>query len=330
MGKIGIEKLVIIGPSFFNYLDAIKEEIIKIGVDTEYIIETGKVDFFTKAIFASPILSKIFSLYIKKRHEEILNACIKKGASQVLFISPKSMSNYLLDELKENNIKVYLYMWDSFDNQPASIDFLKKFDKCASFDPVDVNKFNMKQINLFAEEIYFGGNNKRNKDFVFVGTAHSIRPLIIEKLLKKYPERYFNNFIHLYRGNAYYFLKALIQIRFRKFNIFSKDSISKEIIATQFKESKYVLDITHPDQNGLTSRSFEAIASGAILVTNNKNAKEVLNLFKDRIIEYQNVECINVDENSFSEMKANEKELYELSLNRFCYEIINLVNTRYE
>ena len=51
MGKIGIEKLVIIGPSFFNYLDAIKEEIIKIGVDTEYIIETGKVvSFFLQEI----------------------------------------------------------------------------------------------------------------------------------------------------------------------------------------------------------------------------------------------------------------------------------------
>ena len=70
MGKIGIEKLVIIGPSFFNYLDAIKEEIIKIGVDTEYIIETGKVDFFTKAIFASPILSKIFSLFTSVQQGE--------------------------------------------------------------------------------------------------------------------------------------------------------------------------------------------------------------------------------------------------------------------
>jgi hypothetical protein len=49
------------------------------------------------------------------------------------------------------------------------------------------------------------------------------------------------------------------------FNIFkvSYSGYKKEEIADLFKSSKAVLDITHPNQKGLTSRTFEALRSGS-------------------------------------------------------------------
>jgi hypothetical protein len=78
----------------------------------------------------------------------------------------------------------------------------------------------------------------------------------------------------------YYYSSVLLFIRLLMnrccFDLFNKVSCSgykKEEIADLFKSSKVVLDITHPNQKGLTSRTFEALSSGSKLITNNENCK---------------------------------------------------------
>ena len=53
-------KLLIVGPAFFNYLDAFQIEFKKIGIETRVEIERGKETTFSKVVYRSPFLK--FSL----------------------------------------------------------------------------------------------------------------------------------------------------------------------------------------------------------------------------------------------------------------------------
>lgn len=320
-------RLLIVGPAFFNYLDAIKSVMQNTNITTKILIEREDESTLKKVIYRTKFLRFFFFYVIRKRHKEIYKTSISFNASHVLFISPESMSKNLLINLKKQNIKTLLYMWDSFKNKIAARKFVKLFDECATFDPVDAKNYNIPLINLFAEEIFFIDKDTTRKfDFAFIGTAHSSRPKNILELNERFSPPTFNNKIHLYRGNVFYFLIGLLRTFFKNPNIFTKESISKEQVAYYFKSSKYVLDITHPKQNGLTSRSFEALSSGAFLVTNNIRAKDLIPEFANRIITYKNIsELEKKPLNFFSEEITSEK-LYILSIHRFCDDLKRLIN----
>ena len=321
------KRIVIIGPAFFNYLEAIQQEIKKSNIECKFIIERGSENLFNKVIFRSEILKYIFSFIINNRHRQIASECIDFRATHALFISPESMSAGLLKSLKENKIESCLYMWDGFDNKPAARRYVKNFIHSATFDPNDSENYEMRLINLFAEDIFFNKEKlNRSIDFSFVGTAHSIRPRFILRLIRKSENLKLNNLIHLYNGNIFYHFMGLIKTFFMNTKMFTNRSISKKRTAEYFKKSKYVLDITHPKQKGLTSRTFEAISSGAILVTNNKNAKRLLPNFRDRIVIFRDINSLEINKLKHVEKDFSKEQLYDLSLKRFCDEILYLVN----
>lgn len=323
------KKIVIIGPSFFHYLHAIEEQINNSGIECKQVIERGNESLFKKVLYRSSFLKLLFSPLVNNRHKEIILECINFKATHALFISPESMTSSLLELLKSHNIKPILYMWDGFENKPAAKRFIKNFSSAATFDPVDAKKYQMELIHLFAEDIFFDSNSnnyKRAFDFSFVGTAHSIRPKFILQLIKKSNKDKLNNMIHLYRGNIFYHIMGLLKTFFGNTKMFTNNSISKNKTAEYFKNSKYVLDITHPKQEGLTSRTFEAISSGAILITNNQNAKKLIPDFKDRIVIYSEIKSLESNRLNFTKIIFSEEQLYRLSLKRFCDEIINLTN----
>ena len=102
--------------------------------------------------------------------------------------------------------------------------------------------------------------------------------------------------------------------------------IKKDDISNVFFKTKVVIDITHPGQNGLTSRSLEALAAGAILLTNNENAVTLLEEYKDRIIVYD-VDNISVKIRECQEIAIRSRLdiglKYKLSLSRFVKELLD-------
>ena len=68
------------------------------------------------------------------------------------------MSAGLLKSLKENKIESCL-MVDGFDNKPVARRYVKNFIHSATFDPNDSENYEMRLINLFAEDIFFNKEN---------------------------------------------------------------------------------------------------------------------------------------------------------------------------
>jgi hypothetical protein len=117
-----------------------------------------------------------------------------------------------------------------------------------------------------------GVEPKRVHTISFVGTLHSNRYNTIKNLFSKFD----NAFIFYYLPAKWLFVwnKMTNKIyRNLKWSEISFNKLSKKEVADIFKSSKSVLDIQRYSQTGLTMRTFEVLAAGAVLITTNTYVK---------------------------------------------------------
>lgn len=323
------KRIVLVGPKFFGYSSAIVRHLnAKMQIDAIFIDERGDNGFFSKSVYRLKILQHIFRYKINVRRRNIYKQIEDFNPTDIIFISPEHFSLKDLEFAKLLKCRVVLYMWDSFSNKGSAKPYVDKFDRSISFDFQDVKKYNMRLVNLFAEADFFntGINNKEKKyDVSFVGTLHSNRIRLLIQLIRVCEKNGFIKKFHGYYGNYFYFIKARIFEIINQCNIGTWNSLSKGETAEIFKESSIVIDITHPKQRGLTSRTFEALAAGAIVLTNNENALKYMDRYSDRIRIFteDSFEEDLIDALKSPALHANESEAGYLGLQRFCEELVS-------
>ena len=91
--------------------------------------------------------------------------------------------------------------------------------------------------------------------------------------------------------------------------------------------SKFVFDIQHKGQSGLTARTFEAIRSGAYLITFNKNAFSLPKYCHDRIFLINDVADIDkIDFSAYDKLEGlTDEQDYYLSISRFVDNLIEIM-----
>jgi hypothetical protein len=265
---------------------------------------------------------------VTRRRREIYEQITAFNPTDIIFISPEHFSSEDLELAKRFKCRTVLYMWDSFSNKPSAKPYVGKFDRSLSFDFRDVQDYDMELLNLFAEAEFFNSefNDQEKKHAVcFVGTLHSNRIRYLIQLNSICEKNNINKKIHGFYGNYFYFVKAKVSEIISQCNIGTWNSLSKSDTAEIFKESSVVLDITHPKQRGLTSRTFEALAAGAIVLTNNQNAPKYMNRYSDRIRIFteDSFEADLKDVLKILAQRASELETGYLSLQRFCEELVS-------
>jgi len=318
-------KILIIGPDFFSYTKAISKEINRRNVQCITFNELHSNGVGIKIGYRLN-LDFLFREKIKLHRSKVFSYIDDNQISDVLFVSPEVISVEFLLAVKDR-ARVHLYMWDGFKNKKNALSVLKFFNTKSSFDMFDCKRYGMNYIPLFAESEYCAYNVKRIYDMSFCGTIHSDRPSWIRRLAKYAKEERLKIKLFLYYYSP---LLLFIRLALNKcyFNLFSKvsyRSFSKKDIAKLFRESKAVVDLTHPNQNGLTSRTFEALRTGSKLITNNKNCKILEKEFPSRIffLEKNNfqgkelLEFINLDVEPL-----NEKQDRFLSIERFTDQLL--------
>ena len=321
--------MLIIGPLFFSYTESISKEINRRGVQCFTFNEIHSNSVFVKIVYRLN-LNFLLKEKIKLHREKAYRFIDDNRISDVLFISPEVISEDFLLEVKKKT-RVHLYMWDGFKNKKNALSVLRYFNTKSSFDMFDCQHHGMNYIPLFAESEYCAKSVKRIYDMSFCGTIHSDRPSWIGMLLEYAKEKRLRIGLFLYYYSP---LLLFIRLTLNKccFNLFSKvsyDSFSKKDIANLFRESRVVVDLTHPNQNGFTSRTFEALRTGSKLATNNKNCKILEKEFPSRIflLEKNNfqgkelLEFINLDVEPL-----NEKQDRFLSIERFTDQLLESLN----
>ncbi|MBE9585161.1 hypothetical protein IM792_11935 [Mucilaginibacter sp. JRF] len=269
--------VLFISPAFFGYETAICSAIRANGYDVDFYDERTSNNSFLKAVFR--VKKSLLSYSINKYYHKILNQIKGNRYTHFLLIKGEVVPIWFIKEFRKLNpdAKLIYYTYDSFNNNNQnSLFILDQFDHCFSFDFEDVKLnpvFKLKHLFFTNEFLNHAENPARTYTAAFVGTLHSGRYAIVKQLFNKLE----NAYVFFYSpARWFFFLERLLNKTYKTIDI-SDVSFSKKDrkdVADVFKSSKCVLDIQRTGQTGLTMRTFEVLASGAILLTTNSYIKQ--------------------------------------------------------
>ncbi|PIL39949.1 hypothetical protein CR103_09490 [Massilia psychrophila] len=209
----------------------------------------------------------------KKRLELLRGAPI----THILVIKGEGLSLRMTREISRAfpSASIGLYLWDGFENIRGLSKILPAFDSVASFDPIDAAKFDWTYRPLFSRDVARGKPKEdvTNFDWCFIGTIHSDRHRVIDRLRKRYGT--------VARSFVYAFFQSPLVLLLRRCSdrtlwfapkgTLSTKPMSADAVAEIVAQSRAVLDIEHPQQRGFTMRTIETLLSGKKLLTTNKH-----------------------------------------------------------
>lgn len=264
----------------FNLENEIKNKLEQAGATVVYYDERPANNNFTKGIIR--LKRSLYQNKINSYYTKILTDTKDKIIDFLFVNRGEVVPSFFLEQfsLVHPACKKIFYTWDSFTNHAHPTTILHFFDKRFTFDPEDARKYHIGFRPLFFLDKYKSIKESKSTnytyDILFLGTAHSDRYIISNKIAKWGANNNLTSFCYYYmHGRIVYFYKRLFEKSFKEFdyNKLSFKSLNGDQIIELYKQSKVILDINHPGQKGLTMRTFEAIGAGKKLITTNPEIK---------------------------------------------------------
>ncbi len=268
-------RVLLICSEFFSYHNTIADQLRRLGYDvttwsdrtssnTIYKLMLRKLSWLTGVFTARSFFRKAAQLPFDHYQH-------------ILIVKGEGLSRRAVHGLKKQfpSARKSLYLWDAATNTPNSARIADLVDHVATFDRQDAERHGWKYRPLFAIPTNTLEVGDCEFDWSFVGTVHSDRGRVIQ------------DFQNATRANAKsfvfgYFPSRLLywfhMIRNPKLlnapaGQWSLTPIPAYEAAKIISSSRAVLDIEHPDQNGITIRSIEVLLAGRKLITTNKEIK---------------------------------------------------------
>lgn len=272
------KSVVFICVKSFNFEGFIVNRLLEMGADVRYFDERTSNTWFEKAIirFKKEWVSK----RIKRYYNAILEQLKDFNPDYLFVIRGEVVPPFFLVEFKRSwpQSRSIFYHADSFLNNPNPRELLKYFDKAATFDPIDSNKYNLIHLPLFFDDYYLNQDipfNVRKYDISFIGTLHSDRAIFVEKVLDNFPgkKKFVFYYSHGLLGLIYHIIKTK-QVSLTALRNVHFKPLSTDKTRLVFLNSKVVIDVEHPNQTGLTSRTIEALGAGCKVITTNSAVNE--------------------------------------------------------
>ena len=208
--------------------------------------------------------------YDKKFLQQISN---EKNYYQIVFcINGAYTSKWFIHYIKElnPNATMIYYAWDDI-SKLFSINHIELFDKIYSYNIDDCKLHNWTYLPMFVQKKYIGHKKENLYDIFYIGTVHSDRIEIAEKLIEKYSGK-LNLLIYLYdpsnsHNKSYCHNKPL----------------SYDEYLELLSVSKSILDIPLTNQTGPTTRIFDGLLTDSKVITTN-NQLYKYPVFSDNIL----------------------------------------------
>lgn len=317
------KNILLFCPSFFGYDVSIKKQMELLGFNVSLFDERPFKSFLGKSILRLN-LGWLIKRYVDKYFKKIIFPLIKDLDFLVL-VNPESITPNLLSAIKLMNqdVKIIVYMWDSFDNKKKASKLINVSDSFFSFDPIDAKQYNIKFLPLFYVPDYENIScNDMKYDLVFIGTAHSDRYETLKKIIPENKTAFSflytpNKIVFLYKK---YFCKELVGLSLKQV---SSISMSRKEVIDTISHSRVVIDINHPSQVGLTMRTIETLAAGKKLITTNVEIKNYSFYDENNILYYHDGLTSN-DVSVFIETPISdcENQLKAFSLNNWVKKVL--------
>ena len=306
------KKILLFCPSFYNYHNLINNELIFLGASVNLHDERPSNSVIFKLFLRLGLMT-----FINKIIDDYYESIIENtdDITDVFFINSEAVSIKILKKIKAKykDAKFTLYMWDSISNKKGIPKILPFFDKAYSFDPEDCNYID----GLIFEPLFYDKSfdkirdGKPKYDTCFVGSIHSDRLSIIKKIINN--ENISMRYFLFSPSKIFSYLKIITQsnVNFKDVNIISHNKISLDKVSDMFGASKAIIDIQHPNQKGLTMRTFEVLGANKKLITTNEDIKNydfynIDNIFILKRDEYFSTEIEDFIKNEFN-VEINDK-----------------------
>jgi len=272
------KRVLFIAPMFFGYEKLIKAELEQQGAHVDFHPDRPGVDFLTKALIR--IDRRLLARRIAKHYRGIVEAAAGAQYDHVLVIRGEAISPQIIAQLRATQpaAKLTLYLWDSMHYNPNARLIKPYFDSVLSFDRVDVSENpEIEFLPLFFANEYAraaGWRGGYEYDACFIGTIHTDRYRILEKLLDALERDGRRVFVYCYYpSRILHRLRSLVDPGFRRFSKKYVNFVGLPLakVVDYISVSRCVIDINRPDQKGLTMRTIEALGAQRKLITTNED-----------------------------------------------------------
>ncbi len=268
------KKILFFAPAFFNYEKVIRDKMAEMGATVYLYDERSVKGAFPRA------LNKIVPTWFNQHSHDYFHNIIKKHKSEmfdfVVVIKSDMMPESTLKEIKStfNEAKLILYLYDSVADIPGVKKKFKYYDRILTFDREDAINLGLVFRPLFFSDDYIPKSNfvEFVYDIAFIGTIHSDRFRILKKIMKQVYEMNKRSYWFFYlQANFmfYWYWMTKKEFKYRDKKLFSVVKKSGIEIAKIVEQTKAIIDIESPDQNGLTMRTIEMIGLKKKLITTN-------------------------------------------------------------
>lgn len=272
------KRILFIAPKFFGYEKLIKEELERKGAQVDYYNDRPGSDFLTKALIR--LDRRLLSHKTNRYYDNIIESTKNTSYDHILIVRGEAISTQRLRMLRlvQPQAKLTLYLWDSIHYNPNARAILHEFNRVFSFDRKDVDENpTMEFLPLFYGQEFERAARYREKpiyDACFIGTIHTDRYKVLEKVIESLESRGRTVFVYCYYPSKFLFhVRSLFNPGFRRFSEkyinFSGMAISK--VVDNIAKSRSIIDINRPDQLGLTMRTIEAAGAQRKLITTNSD-----------------------------------------------------------
>jgi len=314
------KKILYISVKTFNYELEIANKLRELGAKVDYFDERPSNSILTKGIIR--LKRSFFQKKIDGYYRNILKKIEFKKYDFFFLVKGEAIPSFFLAKLKllQKDCTFIYYTWDSFENNSNALSILHFFDKKLTFDRLDAEKFKLEFRPLFYIDKYKNIKNIKKPKYkmLFLGTAHSDRYRISNAIVNWCTKYDFSAFTYYYmQSKLVYFLKSKFDTSFKDFDYqkLSFTSLGIDEIIKYYEDSLIILDINHPNQKGLTMRTFEALGAGKKLITTNNEIEKYCfynsnNVF---VIDRNNIDLKKIFfESNF--IPLSEEMLFEMSI----------------
>lgn len=271
------KRVLFIAPMFFGYEKLIKTELESKGAKVDYFNDRPDNTFLTKALIR--VDRRLLARKTDAYYRNVIELTRDNSYDHVLVVRGEAISLRMLRLLRQAQPKarLSLYLWDSMHYNPNARKIVAEFDQVFSFDRSDVERYERLQFLPLFYGVEFNRAAQQQYglpiyDACFIGTIHTDRYKVLEKVLDSLHARGRKVFVFCYYpSKLLYRIRSFFDPGFRRFakKYVSFTGMKLSEVVDRISESRAVIDVNRPGQLGLTMRTIEAVGAQRKLITTN-------------------------------------------------------------
>lgn len=272
-----MKKILFFSPPFFSYPSVIQVGLRRVFETVTYFKTVPTSCLYKIGCYLETYLSS--TLLKRKLCKDLFND-IKKQMEQdnidydyIFVIKGSCIPNdfYVYLKSKYPNAKFVQYIWDDICNDPHAPETFKFYDAVFSYNEKDCIRYGIKFRPFFFSERYESNIKVRKYDVSCIMSFSEDRIRFLNKFFKSCADIQ-NKFI-LIKGS--FLLRIINKSKTGKLGQYiTSNGLNYNQMMEILQESKCLVDVQHPMQDGLTTRAFEALATRTKMITTNANVME--------------------------------------------------------